>query len=452
MMKKTSLLLMIACAALILAISSVPASAAGYGWQQTFKGHHQDNCYSLINTSDGGYLIGGWTSWHITNESHYSWLIDNFFLLKTDKNGNQEWYHIYGDNQSFMGGYVCEAPAGGYVLGGANGMYSTGSVCLIKVDTRGRVLWKKDYWTGFDGRVKSLEVTPDGYILAGVSSNMRNSSMFIMKFDWDGNLAWNHIYDEPGLDPAGVLPAQDGGFIVAGGPTFDRTGNMFLMKIDASGNLSWKKSYGSVYTGGLSVIEDRAGGYVIAGHNSTTNGMPWNQYGGSDVYLVRADPAGNVLWEKSYDISPDDDYANAIVQMDDGGYAVTGTAVRTRSGRYVIDSDAFILRLDENGSQQWVRSYGSPGEAAGIALARSDDGEIVMAGDRRNSDILLIKSPDGPDALAPLKDAVRPVESTLSHNPQILYCIAPLFLLSFIALAIISISVKRSIEKGKKKI
>jgi hypothetical protein len=447
--RTTALLLLAVFLTFILAICYFPAQASGYEWYRTFGGHQQDNCFSLINTSDGGYLIGGWTDWHFQNSS-YAWDIGNFFLLKTDKNGNQEWYHIYGDNQSFMGGYVCEAPGSGYVLGGAIGQYSTGSICLIKVDANGRTLWEKTYWPGFDGRVKSLEVAPDGYIMAGMSNCTSNCSVFLMKFDLDGNLAWNHTYDEPGLDPGRVLPAQDGGFIVAGGPYTERTGQMFLMKADASGNQSWMKYYGSGYTGGLSVIEDRAGGYVIAGHNSTANGRPWRQYENSEVYIVRTDTAGDVIWEKTYDLSPDDDYANAIVQMDDGGYAVTGFAVRTRDGYYVIDADAFLLRLDENGTQQWVKKFGSPGEATGIAVVTSDDGAIVLAGDRRNSDILLIKSTDAPCELTPVDEAIKSVDTMLYHSPYIFYCWAPLFLAAFISLSVALIAIKRSIERKKK--
>jgi len=123
------LLLMAIGMTFILAGSSFPAAAAGYEWYQTFGGHQQDNCFSLINTSDGGFLIGGWTDWHFQNSS-YSWSIDNFFLLKTDKNGDQEWYRTYGDNQSFMGGYVCEAPDGGiFSLAASGSIASALSAC-----------------------------------------------------------------------------------------------------------------------------------------------------------------------------------------------------------------------------------------------------------------------------------------------------------------------------------
>jgi hypothetical protein len=326
-------------------------------------------------------------------------------------------------------------------------MYSTGYVCLIKVDASGGMLWEKNFWPGFDGRVKSIGVTPDGYILAGTS----NRSLFLMNFDRDGNLAWDRTYGPGNLDPGRVLATQDGGYIVAGGPGFGSTGKMFLMKTDAGGNLSWINNYGSGYAGGLDIIEDRAGGYMIAGHNSTVNTMVFDQYPGSDVYVVRTDVYGNAIWEKTYKISSDVDYANAIVQMDDGGYAITGLSVATRDGLYVIDSDAFVLRLDKNGVRQWVKTFGSPGRAQGTALVKCDDGTLVLAGERANSDILLIKTSDAPDARAPLEDAVKPIERTLSHNPQILYCITPLFLVTFIAFAFILISVKRSIEKGKKK-
>ncbi len=437
--------LLAVCMISLLAIGSFPDTAAGYEWSRTYGGHFQDNCFSLVDTSDGGYLIGGWTDWEFRNAS-YSWSIDNFFLLKADKNGNQEWYRIYGDNQSFMGGYVCEAPGGGYVLAGGLGQYDIGSIGLIKVDADGQTLWEKNYRKGFDGRVKSLAAVPDGYILAGTC----NGSVFLMRFDPEGNLIWDCSYDVPGLDAGRVLPTTDGGFIVAGGPAFMANSRMFLMKTDAGGNESWIKYYGSEFAGGTSVIEDRAGGYVIVGHESTTNTWPSEEYQGSDVYVVRTDRDGNVLWDNTYVTSPDDDYANDIVQADDSGYTVTGTAVRSRSGRYVIDSDAFLLRLDSNGTQQWLKKFGSPGKAYGIALLKCDDGAIVLAGERHNSDILLIKSPDAPDALAPLEETIKPVEVLLYHHPEIIYCITPLFLAAFVSLSVALITIKRSLDKRKR--
>lgn len=434
------------CMALILVISSCPATAAGYDWSRTYGGHFQDNCFSLLDTSDGGYLIGGWTDREFRNAS-YSWSVDNFFLLKADKNGNQEWYRIYGDNQSYMGGYVCKAPAGGYVLAGGLGQYDIGSICLIKVDADGGVLWEKNFRKGFDGRVKSLAAAPDGYILAGTS----NGSVFLMRIDPEGNLIWDRSYDEPGLDACRVLPTTDGGFIVAGGPAFMANSRMFLMKTDADGNESWIKYYGSEFAGGTSVIEDRTGGFVIVGHESTSNKWPSEDYVGSNVYVVRTDRDGNVLWENTYDTSPDNDYANDIVQTEDGGYAVTGFATRSRSGRYVIDSDAFLLRLDGNGTQQWLKKFGSPGVASGIAVVKSDDGAIVMAGERRNNDILLIKSQDAPDSLAPLEETIKPVEVLLYHHPEIIYCITPLFLAAFVSLSVALITIKRSMDKRKKR-
>jgi hypothetical protein len=438
-------LLMAICMAFMLVISSFPVTAAGYEWSRTNGGHYQDNCFSLVNTSDGGFLIGGWADWHYQNDS-YSWFVNHFFLLKTDKDGNQEWYQAYGDTHASMGGYAREAPGGGFILAGGIEADGVGTVGLFKVDAGGRKLWEKNYRPGFDGRVKSLESAPDGYILAGTS----NGRVFLMKFDYEGNLEWDRSYNNPGLDAGRALPTSDGGFIVAGGPSVDTSGKMFLMKTDAGGNVTWLKYYGGGYTAAASAIEDRTGGFVIVGYQSTSMPGQFEQYGGSDVYVVRTDNDGDVLREKTYNVSPDDDYANAIVQMDDGGYAITGFAVLARSGYYVIDSDAFLLRLDENGTQQWVKKFGSPGEATGIAVVTSDDGAIVLAGDRRNSDILLIKSTDAPCELTPVDEAIKSVDTMLYHSPYIFYCWAPLFLAAFISLSVALIAIKRSIERKKK--
>ena len=122
----------------------------------------------------------------------------------------------------------------------------------------------------------------------------------------------------------------------------------------------------------------------------------------------------------------------------------------TRDGYYVIDSDAFLLRLDSNGTQPWIKKFGSPGVATGISLVKSDDGAIVLAGERHNSDILLIKSPDAPYTLTPLDEAIKSVRMLIYHKPYIFYCQAPLFLVAFISLSVVLILIKRSMDRKKK--
>lgn len=438
-----AVLFFISCATLVTGYYLLTATT-GAEWSRTSGGHGQDNCFSLVGTSDGGYLIGGWTSWYLDNES-YAWDIDNFFLWKTDKNGNQEWYHIYGDNNSFMGGYAREAPEGGYLLAGNIGQYGAGSVYLVRTDTTGDVLWEKNYWNGFVGQVKYLENAPDGYVLAGNT----NGSAFLMKFDRCGNVSWIRIYDDHKLDVSAVKPTQDGGFILTGGPDHASKGQAVLIKADSAGNLLWTKYYGCGYTGGLTVIESQTGGYVMAGHDSSDNDF-WQQFKGSDIYVVSTDPDGNVLWEKTYNASTDDDYATSITQMDDGVYAITGISVRARSGHYVMDSDAFVLRLNQNGTWQWIKKFGSPGEARGIAMVQGSDGGLVLAGEKGNNGILLIKTQDAPDILSPVIEGIKPVEITISHNPTIFCCLMPLFILVFISLAITLVMLKRVFEKRVK--
>jgi len=114
--------------------------------------------------------------------------------------------------------------------------------------------------------------------------------------------------------------------------------NVYVVKLNADGNREWQSLYGSRENDegfGIAASDD---GYVIAGYTKGTRNYD------SDIYLLKIDKRGNVVWEKKYGSSKDD-RANAIIKVK-GGFAITGysTSIETYS------KDVYLLRVDEKGN------------------------------------------------------------------------------------------------------
>lgn len=150
---------------------------------------------------------------------------------------------------------------------------------------------------------------------------------------------------------------SEGGFIIAGTTSSCGSGNtaVYLIKTDSAGKHQWSKAIGGIgIEWGYSVKQTFDGGYVTAGYtNSFGNG-------GYDMYLVKTDSAGNILWEKSYGGS-DWDFGYCVQQTPDSGFVLCGETYSYGSG----NTDAFFVRTDKNGDTLWTRTAG--GDSVDVA-------------------------------------------------------------------------------------
>ena len=146
-----------------------------------------------------------------------------------------------------------------------------------------------------------------------------------------------------------VQQTSDGGYIVAGYTgSFGAGGDIFLIKTDASGNVIWAKTYGGTgYEEAFSVQQTSDGVYIVAGYTYSFGA------GCRDIFLIKTDANGNVQWAKTYG-GTDYDRASSVQQTSDGGYIVAGYTESFGVG----GSDVFLVKTDANGNIQWAKTYG----------------------------------------------------------------------------------------------
>jgi hypothetical protein len=206
-------------------------------------------------------------------------------------------------------------------------------------------------------------------------------------------MAWSKAYDWGFYDyGSSVVQTKDGGFAVTGGtsPAYKGDRNAFLLRTDGSGGELWHKTYGGDrFDYGYVLIEAAGGGYALVGTTQSYGS------GSGDIYLVRTDDRGDLLWEKTFGGQGYEE-GRALVQTPDDGYIIAGMTESLGNG----SGDIYLIKTDRQGEMEWDRAYGGPYNDLAISIEPADDGGYIIAGlygtsDNKSTAYLLKIDADG---------------------------------------------------------
>jgi hypothetical protein len=339
-MKKS--LLTVALFGLLMFSLAIPVAAYSTGWNQTYGGAENDGALSLVQTSDGGYALVGYTG-------SFGAGSDDFWFVKTDEAGNMQWNRTYGGTDGDYAFSLVETSDGRYTIAGYTRSYGAGrdDFWLIRVDSSGNAEWNQTYG-GWDdeGTISLVQTSDGGYALAGMTESFGHGSdrddFWLVKTDSSGNMEWNHTYGgtirEYGFC---LVESSDGGYAMAGGTCSFGAGSYdsWLVKTDAFGNMEWNQTYGGADAdGSSSLIQTADGGYMLAGSTNSFGA------GEDDFWLIKTDEAGNMLWKQTYGGAVSD-IASSLIETSDGGYAIAGYTFSDGAAT----SDAWLVKTDETG-------------------------------------------------------------------------------------------------------
>ncbi|MHC4639136.1 MAG: hypothetical protein ACYTBV_16795 [Planctomycetota bacterium] len=239
-------------------------------WEKTFARGSRDCGYSVQQTTDGGFIIVGFTG------SSGEW-DDDVYLIKTDANGNELWSKTFGGIGDERGMSVQQTTDGGYIITGYSRDYWYCPI-LIKTDANGNALWGKTYEDSGCTEVRSVQQTTDGgYIMAGGLGDF-----CLIKTDANGNMLWSKTFGGSGGEEGwSVQQTTDGGYIIAGRSDIGDPiiSFVYLVKTDANGNELWSKRFGGLFfDAGRSVQQTTDGGYIIAGETNSFGGNYYDVY------------------------------------------------------------------------------------------------------------------------------------------------------------------------------
>jgi hypothetical protein len=354
--------------ALTLSIRSVAAASE---WNQAYGQSGDDEVFSVVQTRDGGYALGGFTN--SSGAGSY-----DFWLIKTDVNGTMLWNRTYGGTGDDEAYSVIQTADGGYALVGYTDSFGAGetNAWLVKTDANGNMVWNQTYGGRATNQATAVTQTSDGgYAIAGYTDSYGtgNYDFWLIKTDANGTMLWNQTYGGTGDDKGySVIQTTDGGYALAGYTASYGAGmdDFWLVKTDASGNLKWNQTYGGAGDdGAYSVIQITDGGYALGGYTNSTGA------GRYDFWLVKTDVNGTMLWSHTYG-DTGDEFGSAVVQTSDGGYALAGPTDSYGAG----DFDFWLVKTDSSGNMQWNKTYGGSGDDEPYSLIPTSDGGFALAG------------------------------------------------------------------------
>jgi Leucine-rich repeat (LRR) protein len=302
-----------------------------------------DRVSSILEVSDGGYVVTGTTSSFGAGSR-------DIWVLKLDQNGDVEWQRSYGgwSSESVLLPSAQQTSDGGYIIAGTTESFGIGNgdYWLLKLNAAGDIQWQRTYGGSSWDQLYAIQETSDhGYIIAGITESFGVGSIdcWILKLGPTGIVQWEMTYGGTSADGVvAIWQTADGGYIVAGITESFGAGGMdcWILKLDSTGAVQWEKTYGGVGDDIAASIQQAAdGGYIVAG--ITESFGP----GTSNAWVLKLFANGNIDWQRTYGGS-NGNQAFFIQQTLDGGYIVTGTTDSFSAG----SNDYLVLKLNETGN------------------------------------------------------------------------------------------------------
>jgi hypothetical protein len=386
-----------------------PAIRPSSHFCKAIGGPYIEAAVSLIQTSDGGYAITGLTK-SFSAGGH------DVYVVKLDANSNLQWTKTIGGPESEEGNSIIQTSDGGYAITGITQSFGAGEwdVYLVKLDAHGNLQWTKTIGGKKEDVGASLIQTSDGgYAITGSTRSFGagEADVYVVKLDANGNLQWTKTIGGKKEDVGtSLIQTSDGGYAIAGSTRSFGAGeaDVYVVKLDAKGNLQWTKTIGGENNDwGLSLIQTSDGGYAITGATTSFGA------GKADVYVVKLDANGNLQWTKTIG-GPRGDWGFSLIQVSDGGYAITGITSSDGLAAYFgpAEADVYVVKLDANGNLQWTKTIGGPEHDRGISLIQTSDGGYAIAGSTQSFgagewDIYVVKLDKNGDACCAVSQTSR---------------------------------------------
>ncbi len=393
-------------------------------WDKRFGGISNEGLYSIQQTTDGGFILGGYSESPASGDkSQPLWGSINrpdYWIVKTDSLGNKQWDKDYGGIDMDRLYCIQQTSDGGYILGGTSQSGISGDKTqpciggagdldfwIVKTDALGNKQWDKDFGGIYIEYLYYIEQTSDGgYILGGLSSSpiggdksqpsQGGHDYWIVKTDSLGNKQWDK--DFGGTDTEYLLSVHqttDGGYILGGssesGANGDKTqpskgeADYWIVKTDSLGNKLWDRDFGGANDElPYQVWQTTDGGYILGGFSESGTSVDKTQptWGGYDYWIVKTDPFGNRQWDKDFG-GTGSETAYYIQQTADNGFLISGASNSPISGNKTEANlgqyQSWVVKTDSLGNIMWDRTVLSTGiDVGGLAL-ETKDGCYVMA-------------------------------------------------------------------------
>ena len=289
-------------------------------WEKSFGGTSNDEAYAVQQTSDGGYIVAGFaysSDGDVIGHHGPNGGLPDYWILKLNTIGDIQWQQSLGGSGDDEAYAVQQTSDGGYIVAGysysldgnVTGNHGDDDYWIVKLSAGGSLQWQKSLGGVQKDHANSIQQTSDGgYIVAGWSHSIGGditghhgpinvADYWVVKLGIGGTILWQKSLGGTDIDEAySIKQTPDGGYVIAGlsySNDNDVTGNhgnadYWIVKLSSGGVIQWQKSLGGTGRDGAnSVIRITGGGYVIAGYTESSDGDVTNFHGNRDYWVVK---------------------------------------------------------------------------------------------------------------------------------------------------------------------
>ena len=327
-------------------------------WQRSLGGLEDDGAHSVLQTSEGGYLVAGFSQSNSGDVTGHIGEIgyNDCWVVKLSADGTMEWQRSLGGTSTDYVHTILETPDGGYIFIGdsysndydVSGNHGKSDIWVVKLDSTGDIEWQNSYGGSENEYASSIAQTVDGgYIFSAFAysnngdidlhyGSYMSADTWIVKLNAIGEIEWQKIYGGTYSEyTEDIIQTADGGYIFIAdaqsedydldmhhGDTFYP--DLWVVKITNSGEIEWQKIIGGdSYDRGFTIKQTTDLHYIISGETSSVDGDVFGNLGSSDIWMVKISSVGELLWQKCFGGSSSD-YRGNIDIINDSSFVFSG--------------------------------------------------------------------------------------------------------------------------------
>ncbi len=392
------------------------AQAPDINWQKTLGGTDIDAGHAIQATSDGGYIIAASSDSQDGDVGTGGQGDYDIWIIKMDVNGNIQWKNTYGGSDWEWPYAIKPTSDGGYIVAGfthsddgdISGFQGFRDAWVIKLDAMGNLQWQNSLGGSNADTARDIIEVGDGYIMVGKDGGGNdgdlqgtgcNDNFWIVKLNYSGEIVWQKCHGGSDIDLAKkITPLGSDQFIVVGYTTSDDgdvTGHhgyedFWVIAIDTDGNLLWQKALGgsSVEEANDVVVNNTMDQIIVVGEVHSEDGDVSTHYGDLDFWVVFLDTNGTLLSNKTYGGNMEDN-PSSILPLSSGNFIISGVSGSSDgdvTGNHG-SGDFWVINIDASGNLIWNKSMGGSNfeNSLGSALATDDEG-IILVGHTNSND------------------------------------------------------------------
>ncbi len=359
-----------------------PASVAGdrsSTWIRTFEGPNYGTFSDIVLTGDGRILAVG-----ATNYLHFPPYSGDALLMKLTLEGDVLWERTWGGDGYEHAWSVAPAGDGGYYVFGETDSYGAGGrdLFLLKISEDGTESWFRTYGgSGREWPFGMLPLSNEDLLIYGDTESVEHATenQYAIRVGTEGDVIWEYTVESPNDEMViDVVETTEEDLVLAVVTGQDAE----LVRMDAAGNVQWTKRYelpGWQFASQIAQVDDD--GFFLAGFAMSSGSRQQ-----ADTWLARCTATGELEWETSFGNSSFDDYAQSLIELDDGTYLIGG-----------IGNGMLLSHVDQDGNVLWQRSLVGEVVYGAEALIELPDGGYLIAGliqitNGRSYDAILLRT------------------------------------------------------------